>query len=368
MGSIRVLQVTGAMNIGGTEAMLMNLYRSIDRRIIQFDFLTFSKMNGYFDDEIKSLGGRIVYAGNSTSFKELYKLMKKENYHAVHAHTLFHSGVVMAAAKAAGVKIRISHAHTTKDDNFTLKRKLYILMMRKFINQYSSFFLTCSKEAGVFLYGHTNAEWLPNIIQTEKFLAKESAEVMKFKKDNGLQNKLVIGHVGRLMEAKNHEFLLDLLIEMRTEKLEAVLLLVGEGHLRKQLEVKGAQLGLTEYIIFTGALKDPSTALHAMDVFVFPSTYEGLGLVLLEAQAAGVPCITSEFIQPEADAGLKLVKQLSLQQSKKEWIVEIKKAALQGKHKGTDLRRRKIMEKGYDTQKITARMSELYLLEKGGET
>lgn len=367
MESIRVLQVTGAMNIGGTESMLMNIYRAVDRSRIQFDFLSFNNQEAHFDKEIQSLGGRVIKSDHPASFKQLYDLIKKGKYAAVHAHTLFHSGIVMAAAKAAGVPVRISHAHTTKDNVSSFQKKLYVKTMQKLINQFSSDFLTCSVTAGNFMFGHERAEWLPNMIQTEKFLTKNEKEIEQFKLQYGLQNKLVIGHVGRFMEAKNHLFLLDLLAEIKTVQSNAVLLLVGDGDLKEQVEAEAERLKLTDHVVLTGALRDTSTALHAMDVFVFPSKYEGLGLVLLEAQAAGIPCVTSDCIQPEADAGIGLLKQLSLQASKAAWIAEIREAASQGKHPDAMLRERKLNEKGYSIEKVSGRIAQLYMNRKEGK-
>jgi glycosyltransferase involved in cell wall biosynthesis len=360
MENIRVLHVTGAMNIGGTESMLMNIYRAVDRSRLQFDFLTFTRREAYFDEEIRSLGGKILVADNGSSFNQIYFLIKKGKYKAVHAHTLFNSGIVMAAAKAAGVPVRISHAHTTADNINSFKKRVYVWTMQKLINQCSNAYLTCSREAGKFLYGHDKAEWLPNIIAVNNYLRKDEKVINEFKVKYGLERKLVIGHVGRFIEAKNHAFLLEILSEMKTVGIDVVLLLVGDGDLKKQLENEAEKLKLSSNVIFTGALRDTGTALHAMDVFIFPSKYEGLGLVLLEAQAAGVPCITSEFIQPEADAGLGLVQQLSLKQNKDVWIKAVQNAAVNGKHKNAAEREKKLLEKGYSIEKITKRIAELY--------
>ncbi len=367
MEIIRVLHVTGAMNIGGTESMLMNIYRAVDRNRLQFDFLTFTRQEAYFDEEIRSLGGEILVSDNGSSFNQIYSLIKKGKYKVVHAHTLFNSGIVMAAAKAVGVPVRISHAHTTADNINSFKKRFYVWTMQKLINQCSNAYLTCSREAGKFLYGHDEAEWFPNIIEVKNYLRKDEKEINEFKEKYGLHGKFVIGHVGRFIEAKNHTFLLEILSEMKTAGIDAVLLLVGDGVLKKQLETEAHSLKLSSNVIFTGALKDTGTALHAMDVFIFPSKYEGLGLVLLEAQAAGVPCITSEFIQPETDAGLGLVQQLSLKQNKDVWIKAVQNAAVNGKHKNAAEREKKLLEKGYSIEKITKRIAELYGVQKGGE-
>ncbi len=321
----RILHVVGAMNRAGTETMLMNVYRNINREELQFDFISYNKETAHYDEEIENLGGRVIRLNNTNSIFELYSAIKKNGpYQAVHSHTLFHCGLANIAAKIAGVKVRIAHAHTTLDKCDSFIRKMYIKTMKSIISVFSTNLLACSNNAGNYLFGEKNVTtskytYFPNLIDYKKFLGNPSDEVQGFKAKYGLENCIVIGHIGRFIEAKNHVFLLKILKSIRRNNVNAKLLLVGDGDLKFEIEEMVRKEGLNDYICFVGLRSDISTVLHSMDIFVFPSIYEGLGLVLLEAQACGLPCIVSEAIQPEADLGLGLFSKLSLSDSPESW-------------------------------------------------
>jgi glycosyltransferase involved in cell wall biosynthesis len=330
--TIRILHVVGAMNRAGTETMLMNIYRNINRDKVQFDFISYSQQDAHYDEEIRSLGGRVIKLSKTQSILELYKAIRTYGpYHAVHSHTLFHCGIASIAALVAGVKVRISHAHTTLDNSSSIIKRVYIRLMRFIINNFSTNLLACSKGAGSYLFGEKsilNKKYLyfPNVIDYTEFLQVSNTEVEEFKVIEGLNYCFTIGHIGRFMEAKNHIFLLDILKYVIKKDPTIKLLLVGDGDLRDVIERKAKQKGIYENIRFVGVKENISTMLHSMDVFVFPSLYEGLGLVLLEAQASGIPCIVSEAIQPEADLNLGLISKLSLADGVKVWgdkILEI---------------------------------------------
>jgi glycosyltransferase involved in cell wall biosynthesis len=322
---IRILHVVGAMNRAGTETMLMNIYRNMNREKVQFDFISYSQQEAHYDEEIISLGGRIIKLSNTQSIKELYQAITKYGpYQAVHSHTLFHCGIASIAAFLAGVKIRISHAHTTLDNSSSIIKKVYIKLMRFIINNFSTHLLACSKGAGSYLFGEKSIfnkkySYFPNVINYTEFLQNHNTVVEEFKVKEGLNNGLTIGHVGRFMEAKNHLFLLEILKHVIKRDSNIKLLLVGDGDLRGHIEEKAKKDGIYENIRFVGVKENISTMLHTMDVFVFPSIYEGLGLVLLEAQASGTPCIVSEAIQPEADLQLGLVSKLLLSDGAEVW-------------------------------------------------
>lgn len=329
---IKILHVVGAMNRAGTETMLMNIYRNIDRTKFQFDFISYSDQEAHYDQEILSLGGQVIKLSKTSSIKELYDALRVNGpYQAVHAHTLFHCGIANAAALLAGVKIRIAHAHTTSDDINSFSRKIYVKFMRVLIRYFSTDFLACSKGAGKYLFGtkllnNTRYSYFPNLIDYKSFLKEPRSKVASFKLEEGLGNNIVIGHVGRFIEAKNHSFLLKILKELLMRHKGLRLLLVGEGDLKAQVEQEAKKAGLLDKICFTGIRDDIPVMMHSMDAFVLPSSYEGLGLVLLEAQAAGLPCIVSDAIQPEANLNLGQMTFLSLDQSPAEWANEILKA------------------------------------------
>ncbi|RDI45716.1 glycosyltransferase [Falsibacillus pallidus] len=322
---IKILHVVGAMNRAGTETLLMNIYRNMNREKVQFDFISYSKNDAHYDREIKDLGGRIIKLSKTNSILELYNIMKKYGpYDAVHSHTLFHCGLANLAAFFSGVKVRISHAHTTKDDDSNFARKLYIHSMRTLIKIFSTHFLACSQEAGKYLFGGKLLErerfkFFPNSIEYSSFLKKPIHEVEKIKKEMQLEKNIVIGHIGRFSESKNHYFLLTIMKIIKKKKLPIKMVLVGDGNLKAELEEMVAKEGMTEDIKFAGIREDIPALLHTMDLFVFPSKYEGLGIVLLEAQASGLHCIVSEAIQPEADMKLGLMTRLHLSDGENVW-------------------------------------------------
>ncbi|MDX5476467.1 MAG: glycosyltransferase family 1 protein [Bacillaceae bacterium] len=325
MEKLKVLHVVGAMNRAGTETMLMNVFRYIDRTKIQFDFISYSQENAHYDDEIRSLGGNIFKLNRTTSLKELFHTMKQNGpYDVVHSHTMFHCGLSNLAAMLAGVKLRISHAHTTLVKSDTFVRKLYIHMMRALIRATSTHLLACSKESGTYLYGQyagniRNYSFFPNLIDYKQFSHPKLMSEKDLIQELNITKGKVIGHIGRFIDSKNHLFLLEVMKEIVKIDEEFTLLLVGDGDLRGTVEQEAMKLGIFNSIRFIGIREDVNHLLNCMDVFVFPSKYEGLGLVLLEAQASGVPCVVSEAIQPEADLGIGLFTKLSLQQTAREW-------------------------------------------------
>ncbi|PEL07031.1 glycosyltransferase family 1 protein [Bacillus sp. AFS017336] len=327
--SIKVLHVVGGMNRAGTETMLMNIYRNIDRNNIQFDFISYGQNEAHYDQEIQRLGGRIIRLTKTYSVKEVYNAIKVYGpYDVVHSHTLFNCGIANFAALLAGVKIRIAHAHTTLDTNQSFLRSIYKGIMRKLIKLTSTKLLACSSGAGQYLFGDKELtkkrySYFPNLIDYTKFIEQPNKEVKTFKKEEDLGNEIIIGHIGRFKEAKNHLFLIKMMEHILKKDNNFRLLLVGDGELRASIEEEAIECGIDKNIKFVGVREDIPMLLHSMDLFVFPSKYEGLGLVLLEAQACGIPCIVSEAIQPEADLNIGLVTKLMLNEGPEVWANNI---------------------------------------------
>ncbi len=368
---IRVLHIVGAMNRAGTETMLMNIFRNIDRSKVHFDFLSFSPQQAHYDEEIKRMGGRVMRVGSTLSVLGIIKAIRKYGpYDVVHSHTLFHCGIANFAAKIACVKIRIAHAHTTLDRNDTLLRLLYIVSMRAATKLTSTHYLACSKQAGQFLFGNTTDEnqkymYFPNLIDYSQFESRKVDEVALFKKEIGLEDKKVIGHIGRFIEAKNHQFLLKVLKSIIKKDDTYRLLLVGDGDLRECIQESAKKEGILEFVKFVGIRDDIATMLQSMDVFVFPSIYEGLGLVLLEAQATGLPCIVSEAIQPEADLQLGLFTKLSLKDDSDIWAEKIINITNRN-HMEIPMIRSTFENSGYSLSQGISKLVEIYNGKNGG--
>ena len=371
----KILHIVGGMDKGGTETMLMNMYKKIDKDKVQFDFLYTTNKETYYDKKIYKLGGNIIRI-DSLDLLNIKKIINqisnciKNNgpYQAIHAHTLFNCGIAMKAAKKSGVDIRISHSHTTADNEVGLVRKIYISLMRKLILDNSTNLLACSDLAGEYLFGRENIKsdkytMFPNLISYENIIDVNYEDVEKFKIENKLQNDdLVIGHIGTFKESKNQKFLLKIVKVLKEQNKSVKLLLVGDGSMRDELETMCKDLDISDKVIFTGTRDDIDVILNSMDVFVFPSTFEGLGLVLLEAQAAGLPCVVSEAIQPEADLQLGLFSKLNLSDGAEFWANKI--IEVSGK-KETD--KQKILDafdkQGYSTEKCISKLLSIYKID-----
>ncbi len=355
--------------------MLMNLYRKVYKEI-QFDFVSYYHKEGYYDEEIRKLGGRIIKldppseVGVIKSIINLIKIIKNEDeYSAVHAHTLFNCGVGVLAAKLAGVKVRISHAHTTKDYSKSLIKRLYISIMKGLIKGFSTNFLSCSDAAGEYLFGYSTLKddrycKLPNYIDYERFINNEGSSYIR--KKLGIDNDdILIGNVGRFIHAKNHNFLINLMSNLVRINPKFKCILIGDGDLRGLIEEKIKKLNLENNIHLLGIRDDVNNILKEIDLFILPSTYEGLGLVLLEAQASGVSCLTSTAIQPEADLHLGLLKRLNLEAGIEIWSNTVMKMLEQSKVDKM-LIKRTFEFQGYRIEDIKGKLYKLYGIELEG--
>lgn len=310
MEPIRVLQVVTIMNRGGLETMLMNYYRKVDRSKIQFDFMVHREERGDYDDEIEALGGRIfrmtkIRPGNYRKyFKELDDFFENNKiYKVVHAHINENSAFVLRAANKANVPCRIAHSHLA---GLPLDYKLPFRIYAKInLNKNATNFFACSKEAAYWLFGNkvtqdSNLVVFKNAVDCDEFKFNENTRC-RMRKKLDVEGKFVIGHIGRFNTQKNHTFLIDIFNEVYKKNKEAVLLLIGEGVLFEEIKSKVDKLNLNEAVKFLGLRSDISDLVQCMDLFLFPSLYEGLGVVLIEAQAAGLKCITSTGTPKEAN-------------------------------------------------------------------
>jgi len=323
---IRVLQVFAQMNRGGAETMIMNIYRNIDRSKIQFDFIVHTNEECAFDNEIAKLGGRIYqvprYIGrNHLAYTRAWNTFFKNNreYKIIHGHVRSTASIYLKIARKYGLKT-IVHSHsTTSGDNLTALAKNVLQFPLRYIADY---FFACSEYAGEWLFGKSvksrdNYYILKNAINTKEFLFNNEIRLKK-RQDLNLEDKFVIGHIGRFHKLKNHKFLIDVFREVTSHIKNAVLLLIGDGELKEYILDKVIKMELSDKVIFAGVREDVPELLQAMDAFLFPSLHEGLPVTLIEAQAAGLPCIVSDEITKEV-AITNLVKFLSLKTSISEW-------------------------------------------------
>lgn len=311
----KVVHVLGKMDAGGVETWLVNLLKNTDSNQVKHEFLLQKSGKGFYDDEILREGAEIHYCLNHSNLFiyafRLFRAFKKIKPDVVHSHVHAFSGLVLFVAFLAGVKIRISHCHSdtrNKEKKSSLARRLYIGLMKKLILCFATDNLAVSEKAAECLYGldwqvQKNISIMPCGIDTSKFDPKF--------KDLNLRGKLgipndafVIGHVGRFVEAKNHEFLIDVFDSVSKKNPKAYLVLIGEGPLFFEIKEKVQRLGLNDRVLFLGLRKDvPRIMLSVFDIFVFPSLWEGLGLVAVEAQIGGLKVLLSSNIPAEVDIG-----------------------------------------------------------------
>jgi glycosyltransferase EpsF len=337
-----ILHVFGNMNCGGAENRIMDLYRYIDRSEIQFDFLVLFQGEHYFDEEIKQLGGKIFSVRHPREsilghIFDVYKVMKNEGpFQAVHSHTSYHSGLILLIAKFAGIKNRIAHARTTSTkDVCSIKKRTLLSLGRLLIFLSSAKLVAISKTAAEFLFGKKSIKnkkviIVPNSINLDSYKMVRDEEISQIKKQFNISNdKLVIGHVGRFSFMKNHKFIIDVANSLKEMKIDFVVILVGAGELKNEIENKVKESSLEENIIFLGIRDDVPTLMNVFDVLIMPSLFEGLGGVVIEAQAAGTPSIIADTLPPEVDLGINLVKFLPLDKSVDLWSRSLKESKLQ---------------------------------------
>lgn len=365
---MRVLHVIGKMDRGGAETMIMNLYREIDRSKVQFDFVVHTDQKCAYDDEIIALGGKIYslppFNGiNILKYQKAWEnfLSKHSEYKIIHGHLGSTAAIYLNVAKKYSL-YTIAHSHNT-NNKVTLKGKLYSIFTYPTRN-IAHYFFGCSKAAGIDRFGNgvvnsSNFQILDNAIKTEEFIYSIHTREMKRIEFN-LNEKFVIGHIGRFNIQKNHAFLIEVFKKIHDEHSNAVLMLIGDGNLREDIELKVNKLGLKDNVIFTGVRSDIPDLMQAMDVFVFPSLFEGLGIVTVEAQAAGLKCIVSDAIPEEAYL-TNLVEVLSLKSPIEIWTEKILEY-IDGYERTNTYQ--EIKRKGYDINDTVIWLQEFYLKER----
>ena len=302
-----VAQIMGKWVGGGVESVIMNYYRHLDHSKIQFDFICDEDSTRIPYDEIKKLGGRVFlvpkYQNLSKYLKALEKLFKENQYRIVHSNINTLSVFSLYAAKKAGVPIRISHSHSTSNPK-EWKRNLIKNTLRPFSKRYATDYFACSELAGRYLFGNKTfdrgeVKIIHNAIDIDKFRFDEVVR-KKLRKEFGIKNStIVIGHVGRFVQQKNHTFLVDVFKEYHKKNPDSKLLLVGSGPLEDEIKKKVERLDLEDSVLFLGQRDDINKLYSVMDVFCLPSLYEGLPVVGIEAQATGLPTIFSNRISKE---------------------------------------------------------------------
>lgn len=355
----------GGLKAGGVESFVMNLYRAIDRTKVQFDFVKHTTEVGVFDKEIEKLGGKIhicpQYKGtNHFAYWKWWELFfkKHQEYIIIHGHVRSTAVIYLWEAKRQG-RYTIAHSHSTTSGSGVagIIKNVMQYPIRFFVDQ----FFGCSQKANEWLFGKKVAnsakcKIIRNAVFLEKYAYQEKVAKEVRYELNINNGDLVLGNIGRLVEEKNQTFLLDILAEVLEVNQQAVLIIVGAGKLEKKLKLYAEELNVTQKVEFLGSREDVPRLLQAIDVFLFPSLYEGLGIVAIEAQAAGLKTIVSQAIPNEA-AVTDLFIQIDIN-NKSKWVEEI----LKSKHilRSSEEAICRLERTGYNIKEVAAFLQDFY--------
>lgn len=330
----KILLFFATLDSGGAENRMMDVYRCINTDVVEIDFAVLHEGKHYFDDEIKERGAcKYVFShprkGIIKNYLELVHFFRKHSYDVVHTHVAWYGGVVLCAAKKAGVKVRIAHARDSEMPNRTFKKKLACGIGKVLINYYATKRIAISKEAAENIFGNRIVAknqylFVPNSIDEKKYTIKTEEQVISLRKELCIpKGKKAYVTIANLREQKNHMFLLEIAKELKNKKHDYILYLVGEGSLREQIQNRIIQLDLQDNVILMGSRTDVPQILCAFDAMIFPSLFEGLGGVILEAQLVGVPSIVSNHIPKVVDVGIGMVEYVSLEKSPSVWAERV---------------------------------------------
>ena len=361
---IRIAQVIGKWIGGGVEAVVMNYYRHIDKSKIQFDFICDEDSTNIPYEEIEKLGGKVIlippYQKLFRYHKELKRVLKEGNYKIVHSHINTLSVFSLFAAKCAKVPVRIAHSHSTTNKK-EKKKNLMKQVLKPFSKLFATDYMCCSELAGRWLFGDKlynegKIYLLNNAIDLKKFEYNEKIREEVRKELNIDEKTFVMGHIGRFVTVKNHEFLIEIFNEIYRENENSILLLAGQGPLKEKIEQKVKEMNLDKAVQFLGQRSDTNRLYQAMDVFVLPSLYEGLPVVGVEAQAAGLLCVLSDDMTKETKV-LETTTFLSLNEGAKKWADIIGSATKQFERKNM---LNEMVQKGFYIQKEVKKLEEIY--------
>ena len=365
-GPIRVLLVLATLNQGGAENLVMNLYREIDRDQIQFDIIVHRNERGAFDAEVESLGGRLYHAPQYTGMNyfqyvrwwEMF-LSDHPEYRILHSHISSYASLFFPVAKKHGLKT-ISHSHNTSNGKgFASVAKNLLQFPLRFQADYM---FACSMEAGKFVYGEKavekeNFRFIPNGIDCERFAFSEENRA-RVRKELGIENNFVVGHVGRHTFQKNPLFLMEIFAELYKRDRSVRLLQIGGGGMTEQMKQKCRELGIADAVIFAGVHADVEKYYSAMDLFLLPSLYEGLAIVLIEAQANGLVCVVAdEAIPKAAEVAENLFTRVSLKADAAAWAEELLKRKSGAADRGGD---ESVANSQFNIKKVASDLTAFY--------
>jgi len=358
----RCLQITASLRIGGAEKVARDIGLEARRLGYEVDYLVFGDEVCGYERELENGGCRMIHIpapseSYSHYMKTLKHLMRENQYTVVHAHTMFSIGWAMLAARQCGVPIRIAHAHSALNNGHSPKKSIYEQLMRTLILHNATDLVACGNAAGIRLFGREAYEkagkCILNGIAVDQFAFSKEAR-NRVRHELQLHDAFVIGHVGHLAPVKNQAFLIRLLPQIIERRPNAKLLLLGEGEDRDKLEKLIRDMKLDNRVIMTGNVRNVPDFLSAMDVFAFPSLFEGMPLSVVEVQANGLPCVLSTGV-PRDVFMTDLLKPFSLDHPD-DWAEAICRAGRSEPERYAST----LKDCGLDTEAIMRKYTEIY--------
>lgn len=365
MKPVKILQVFTILNRGGAETNMMNYYQEIDRTQFQIDFVVHRQEIGAYEEKIKNLGGKIFRLPplHPTRIKEYKKAVqlffdKNPDYQIIHGQCSELGLFIYQEAKRRNIPVIIAHAHNSKMD--WDKKAIFRILWKHEIRKYINSYFTCGKEAAVWLFGNklsSEAYQMNNAIKTENFAFNNYIR-QKMRSELDAENTHNFVHIGRFNVQKNHKVLVEIFAQIVKLQPESQLFLIGDGDLLSEIKLKVLNLNLEGKVKFLGLRDDVPDILQAMDVFLFPSLFEGLPVALVEAQASGVFCAVSDAIPAESFLIPSNISVLSLKKSPAFWAENIIS-------KSNEFERRDVSDliesNGYDIRANVKKLEEKYL-------
>lgn len=363
----KVLIVIQQLRRGGIEIAAVNFASHLSSDKYEFTYYL-QKLESEQDKELTEIveksSSKIIIKPESANnyiekYKDIKRVMNETHYDIVHSHVMFYNGLIMLAAKKCGVPKRVSHSHGIKwNHTETLPFKIYRNVMRRLINRYATDKLACSTQAGEYMYGKAEYEkngcFLANGVETDKYEISSKFRSEK-RAEFGINNALLIGHIGTIYRIKNQTFLVEIFAEILKKNPNSKLILVGEELERDKVEEKAKGLNVLDKIIFTGSRNDIPELLQAMDIMIFPSLFEGLPVSLIEAQAARLPCLISDRVTSEVKYN-ENVDFLPLENSPERWA---EKAFELLKISRKDVDTSSLIE-NYDINRVANKLDKIY--------
>ena len=368
---VRVLHIGKCdSSFGGVEKIILDIYRNINKKKIQFDFLSpYKSTYELYRNEIEQNGGKIYELNNSrdslkgkiTYTFKLYNFFKRHNYKIIHINSgaFFFSLQVCIVAKICGIERIIVHSHSAP--KIPLIKRLLKDILNPLYTKLATDYLSCSNDASKSLFSKRfieqgNIQIIKNGINIDEYKFNKLTRD-KVRKKYKIDNNIVYGHVGRLHEEKNHKFLLKVFYEIQKKQDNAILMIVGDGELLEDIKEQTKNLGIDNKVIFTGMIKDVNSILNAMDCFIFTSFYEGLAISVVEAQTCGLYTVCSTGIPIEAKISSNF-KYIDLDKGPKEWSNQILNINLNSinREDGTNNARKN----GYDINQVAKELEKIY--------